>query len=77
MNNHTPPNQIPPRQLAALSQQAAEAAPAWITQMRAAAMAKIGQKDIEEIVQNQVDAAKKGDRNAIRFVFEQILGGRP
>jgi rubrerythrin len=52
------------------------AAPSWVVTMRQVAMNALKESDIEAIVANQVEAAKKGDRNAIRFVFEQVLGGQ-
>lgn len=49
--------------------------PTWMTAMRKAAVECITEADVKEIVQGQVKRAKEGDRNAIRFVFEQVLGG--
>jgi hypothetical protein len=49
--------------------------PAWMQQMREAARACIGESDITEIVRGQVERAKKGDAGAIKFVFDQVLGG--
>lgn len=49
--------------------------PAWIAVLRAAAQAQVKQSDIEEIVQNQLAAAKEGNKDAIKFVFEMVLGG--
>jgi hypothetical protein len=51
------------------------ALPPWMAAMREAATGCINEADIKEIVKNQVDRAKKGDPNAIKFVFEQVLGG--
>lgn len=51
--------------------------PAWVQNMRAAAQKVLKQEDVEEIVKNRVEAAKKGDKHAIRFVFDQVLGGVP
>lgn len=62
-----PPTEIEPT--------AGPAVPAWVATMRAAAQKMVTPADIEQIVANQVEAAKRGDRNAIRFVFEQVLGG--
>jgi len=31
---------------------------------------------VESIVVGQIERAKKGDRNAIRFVFDQLMGGQ-
>lgn len=52
-----------------------EALPPWIATMRKAAMDAVGVDDIKEIVQAQVKKAKEGDANAMKFVFEQVLGG--
>jgi hypothetical protein len=49
--------------------------PAWIVAMREAARAEIKDDDIREIVRNQVARAKAGDKAAISFVFDQVLGG--
>ncbi len=49
--------------------------PPWMAKMRAAATNAITETDIAEIVQNQVKRAKAGDQNAIKFVFDQVLGG--
>lgn len=49
--------------------------PPWVQTMRAAAMKVIKQEDVEAMVKAQVDKAKKGDEKAMKFVFEQILGG--
>jgi len=49
--------------------------PLWITTMRNVAMETISEEDVKAIVVNQVKAAKKGDKNAIKFVFDQVLGG--
>jgi len=49
--------------------------PGWVATMRTAAMKVVTEKDVTEIVQAQVKAAKNGNKDAIRFVFEQILGG--
>lgn len=49
--------------------------PEWMTKMRAAAQACISESDIQEIVQKQVERAKQGDAQAMKFVFEQVLGG--
>lgn len=51
------------------------ALPSWITSLRAAAMKTVQQEDVEEIIRNQVKRAKDGDKNAIQFVFQQLLGG--
>jgi hypothetical protein len=49
--------------------------PPWIMMMREAAMKAISISDVADIVKDQVARAKKGDQNAIRFVFDQVLGG--
>lgn len=49
--------------------------PPWMSMMRNAAMKHVTQADIDQIVKSQMDLAKKGDRNAIKFVFDQLLGG--
>lgn len=51
------------------------AVPEWMTRMREAARACITESDIEAIVKGQVERAKTGDANAIKFVFDQVLGG--
>lgn len=33
-------------------------------------------EDVKAIVARQVELAKQGDANAMKFVFEQVLGGR-
>ena len=59
----------------AMERRARQAVPAWVQLMRDAAMDAIGEDDIRQIVANQVARAKKGDKNAIKFIFEQVLGG--
>ena len=49
--------------------------PSWITNLRSAAMNVLTQNDVEAIVKAQIAQAKKGDKNAIKFVFDQLLGG--
>lgn len=49
--------------------------PKWMQVMRMAAQEVITPEDVKEIVKNQVKRAKEGDRNAIAFVFGQVLGG--
>lgn len=61
--------------LADLPTASPSAVPAWMQQMREAARAQISQADVEEIVKGQVERAKKGDTSAIKFVFDQVLGG--
>ena len=60
----------------ALSQLSAEdCLPPWMLAMREAARAAVTKGDIEEIVKNQIARAKTGDKAAIAFVFDQVLGG--
>src|SRR2546423_1906739 len=47
--------------------------PAWITAMRDAIGEAISADDIKDIVKDQVGRAKKGDREAIRFIFGDTL----
>lgn len=49
--------------------------PPWMVLMRQAAMKCIRPGDIEQMVQAQIDKAKGGDEKALKFVFEQVLGG--
>jgi hypothetical protein len=55
--------------------QVEECLPPWMQAMRSAARAEVKPEDIREIVQSQVKRAKDGDQKAIKFVFEQLLGG--
>ncbi len=48
--------------------------PPWMAKMRRAAVAAVSDADIQAIVRNQVSKAKEGDANAIRFVFDEVLG---
>ena len=50
--------------------------PPWMAKMRAAAMDAIEESDVQEIVENQVKMAKTGDKDAIKFVFDVVLGGQ-
>jgi hypothetical protein len=43
--------------------------------MREAAQECVSANDIKAIVQAQIEKAKKGDKDAMKFVFEQVLGG--
>jgi hypothetical protein len=52
-----------------------QAVPQWVATMRQAAQEVISAEDVKAIVQNQVEKAKSGDQAAIKFVFDQILGG--
>lgn len=49
--------------------------PPWMARMRQAAVDSITETDVKEIVQSQVAKAKQGDPAAIKFVFDQLLGG--
>jgi hypothetical protein len=46
----------------------------WQSDLRMAIYDAIDQEDVTEIVRNQVEKAKKGDPNAIKFVFGHVLG---
>ena len=50
--------------------------PPWIQKMRDMAQKHLTEDVVEQIITNQINAAKKGDRNAIRFVFDQLMGGQ-
>lgn len=50
--------------------------PLWIQRMRDVAAKHLTTALIDEIVVNQINAAKKGDKNAIKFVFDQLMGGQ-
>ena len=50
--------------------------PPWISRMRKMAQKHLTEDVVEEIVKAQIDRAKKGDRNAIKFVFDQLMGGQ-
>jgi hypothetical protein len=43
--------------------------------MRQAAQEVLKEEDVKTIVANQVEKAKAGDQAAIKFVFDQLLGG--
>jgi hypothetical protein len=49
--------------------------PAWMQQMRQAAVNAVKAEDITAIVEAQVKKAKEGDRDARNFIFDQVLGG--
>lgn len=49
--------------------------PPWMAKMRQAMADLVKEDDIKEIVQKQIERAKAGDQNAIKFVFGQLLGG--
>ena len=61
--------------LANLPTSAPSGVPEWMQKMRDAARAVITQADVEAIVAKQVERAKGGDAGAIKFVFDQVLGG--
>ena len=69
-----PPRPSTPTELS-LSSQAEECLPPWMQAMRALARSEVQEGDIKEIVQSQIKRAKDGDQKAIKFVFEQLLGG--
>lgn len=54
---------------------AAGSMPAWMMMMRAAAQKAITEADVTEIVRKQVELAKQGNKDALKFVFGQVLGG--
>jgi rubrerythrin len=43
--------------------------------MRDVAHKHLTEDVVEKIILGQIEAAKKGDRNAIKFVFDQLMGG--
>lgn len=49
--------------------------PPWVLALREAAQKHVKATDIEEIVKKQVDLAKQGNKDAIKFVFDYVLGG--
>ncbi|MEP0846043.1 MAG: hypothetical protein HRF50_04380 [Phycisphaerae bacterium] len=58
-----------------LARQETAVMPPWMAAMRKAAMGAISEQDVQAIVRAQIEAAKQGDRHAIKFVFDYILGG--
>lgn len=48
--------------------------PPWMAAMRAAAQNAITADDVREIVVEQVKRAKRGNRDALKFVFEHVIG---
>ena len=50
--------------------------PPWIQRMREMSQKHLTEDVVEQIVTAQIDRAKKGDRNAINFVFNQLMGGQ-
>ena len=53
-----------------------DVATAWQSKLRKAVFDGVSEADIKEIVANQIKAAKAGDRHAIKWVTEYILGGK-
>jgi hypothetical protein len=49
--------------------------PPWMAGMRKAAMESITEADVKQIMQAQVELAKKGNAGALKFVTEFVLGG--
>lgn len=49
--------------------------PPWMIALRNAAQNAVKPSDISEIMKKQVELAKKGNTQAVKFVFEQLLGG--
>lgn len=49
--------------------------PPWMAKLRTAVSDLVTEQDVKEIVQAQVTRAKAGDASAIKFVFDQLLGG--
>jgi hypothetical protein len=58
-----------------LARKETEGLPPWLRAMREAAMDAVSTSDVTEMVKCQVEKAKKGDRQALQFVFDKILGG--
>lgn len=50
--------------------------PTWLARLRDAARQSITEDDVREMVKEQVKQARAGDTQALRFVFDYILGGR-
>jgi hypothetical protein len=46
----------------------------WQAQMRAVVANAIGEIDVQQIVQKQVEKAKAGDANAAKFIMNTVLG---
>lgn len=49
--------------------------PPWMAMMRQAAIGQIKEEDVAAIMKNQIEAAKNGNKDAIKFVFDYCLGG--
>ena len=50
--------------------------PPWIQGMRDMSQKHLTEDVVESIIVGQIDRAKKGDKNAINFVFNQLMGGQ-
>ena len=64
-----------------LSEELREDSPAhalvnWQTKLRQAVLDAVTENDVVEIVKNQVKLAKEGDKAAIRFVMDYVVGAR-
>ena len=46
----------------------------WQANMRAVVANAIGEIDVQQIVQKQVEKAKAGDANAAKFIMNTVLG---
>lgn len=46
--------------------------PTWMLELRKALQQQIKPDDVEQIMAKQIELAKKGDRNAAKFVFDQM-----
>lgn len=49
-----------------------QALPAWMVKIREAVTGAVKTSDIQEIFEKQVELAKRGDRNAAKFVLDQV-----
>jgi superfamily II DNA or RNA helicase len=52
-----------------------EMVPEWIQRMRDAATKHLTSDVVERIVCNQIKRAENGDKDAIKFVFDNLMGG--
>jgi membrane protease subunit (stomatin/prohibitin family) len=48
----------------------------WQTSLQAAAVNSITAEDVQQIVARQLERAKEGDQNAVRFVMGTLLGSQ-
>jgi hypothetical protein len=48
----------------------------WQASLQAACFSSISEADVREIVAKQVEKAKEGDANALKFVFSQVIGNQ-